>query len=87
MQSIWAVRFYQRYLSRMLTSQCSMHPSCSRYCVQAIRKHGVAMGIVLTADRMLHEADAVDHCQVVRVDGRLKLADPVEANDSWWCAP
>jgi uncharacterized protein YneR len=61
-----------------------MYPSYSAYSIQAIQKHGFFIGIMMTADRLIHEVNEMDH--VPFVDGRdeLRFYDPVENNDFWW---
>ncbi len=76
--------FYQRCLTSVTASRCPMIPSCSNYSLEAIRKHGAIMGILLTADRLLHEWEEQRHVPLVRRQGRVGRWDPVEANDFWW---
>lgn len=45
------VRFYKRYLSRY-TPNCLYIPSCSEYCILAIRKYGVINGLKKTKERL-----------------------------------
>jgi uncharacterized protein len=47
---IW---LYQRVISPFLPSRCKYHPSCSHYAVDAIRRYGVARGVVLAGWRIL----------------------------------
>ena len=61
-----------------------MDPSCSRYSLLAIQKHGAAIGIVMTADRLLHEADEQKISREVRTAGQAFCLDPVSNNDFWW---
>lgn len=61
-----------------------MHPSCSAYSIESIRKHGAIMGFVMTSDRLLHESNEMDHAPLIQKDGLLKYFDPVESNDFWW---
>jgi hypothetical protein len=78
------LRFYQNYLSVVTLSRCPMIPSCSRYSIEAIRKDGSFMGILLTADRLLHEGDERKYAKEIWKDGKLRYIDPVEHNDFWW---
>jgi hypothetical protein len=64
--------------------RCPCHPTCSRYSVDAIRKHGVVMGVILTADRLMHEGDEIRQVPVVKVYDSYRYYDPVENNDFWW---
>ncbi|HEY52016.1 MAG TPA: membrane protein insertion efficiency factor YidD [Caldilineae bacterium] len=38
------IRFYQRFISPALGSNCIYTPSCSYYAYEAIEKHGVLRG-------------------------------------------
>lgn len=78
------LRFYQEWISVVSRSPCRMDPSCSRYSLLAIQKHGAAIGIVMTADRLLHEADEQKIARVVRTAGQAFCLDPVSNNDFWW---
>jgi uncharacterized protein len=44
---------YQRFLSPALPRRCKYEPTCSRYALQAIARHGVLRGLVLAAWRLL----------------------------------
>jgi putative membrane protein insertion efficiency factor len=53
----WLVRApivaYQNVISPALPRRCKYEPTCSRYALQAIERHGVARGLVLAAWRLL----------------------------------
>jgi putative membrane protein insertion efficiency factor len=38
------IRFYQRFLSPLLGSNCRYYPTCSHYTYEAIEKYGVRKG-------------------------------------------
>jgi putative component of membrane protein insertase Oxa1/YidC/SpoIIIJ protein YidD len=61
-----------------------MYPTCSQYSVQAIRKHGPAVGIMMTADRIMHEMDEQHYAPIIKVGGRHRHEDTVSDNDFWW---
>ena len=50
---IYAIRFYQVYLSRPFHGACIYTPSCSQYSVEAIEKHGAWKGLKLSISRLL----------------------------------
>lgn len=50
---ILCVRAYQVVLSPHLGNCCRFTPSCSEYCVQSIRRHGVIRGSWLSIKRIL----------------------------------
>jgi hypothetical protein len=47
------IRFYQRYLSPLLGSNCRFYPTCSQYMYEAIAKYGVAQGGWMGIQRLL----------------------------------
>jgi uncharacterized protein len=74
---------YQRYLSVITISHCPLHPSCSNYSMQAVRRCGAVRGIVMTADRLIHEWDEQRYAPIIVISGRRLYFDPVENNDIW----
>ena len=34
------IKFYQKYISPMKTTKCPYYPTCSKYGLEAIKKHG-----------------------------------------------
>lgn len=48
-----AIRVYQRLLSPLLPPSCRFTPSCSKYTVEAIQKHGAVKGGLMGAWRIL----------------------------------
>ena len=78
------LRFYQQVISEVDGARSNMYPTGSDYARQVIKKHGVALGIVLTAERLLHEGNEKQVSPRIRKYGILRIYDPVEANDWWW---
>jgi hypothetical protein len=76
--------FYQHVLHVVTISHCPMHPSCSNYGIAAVSKHGAFRGVILTADRLLHESDEQHYAPIIRHNGRSLYFDPVERNDFLW---
>jgi len=50
---VFVVRLYQCTLSHYLGKQCRFIPSCSEYCIQALRSHGLFRGSVMGVWRIL----------------------------------
>ena len=46
---IW---IYQVTISPLLGQRCRFYPSCSRYAAEAVEKHGVVKGSLLSAKRV-----------------------------------
>ena len=51
---------------------------------QAVAKHGMLIGIMMTTDRLLHEWDEQQRAPRIVRYGISRAYDPVEANDFWW---
>jgi putative membrane protein insertion efficiency factor len=47
------IRFYQRFISPLLGSNCRYYPTCSHYMAEAIEKYGVAKGGSMGIKRIL----------------------------------
>ena len=47
------IRIYQRWLSPLLGTRCRYHPTCSRYCAEAIGRFGATRGALMGAARVL----------------------------------
>lgn len=47
------IKIYQRFISPFFPSSCKFSPSCSKYGIEAINKHGTIKGLVLTVKRIL----------------------------------
>ncbi|MGH7275260.1 MAG: membrane protein insertion efficiency factor YidD [Nitrospiria bacterium] len=43
---------YQRYLSPFLPPSCRFAPTCSSYAIEALKRHGVIKGLLLTVFRL-----------------------------------
>jgi putative membrane protein insertion efficiency factor len=78
------LRFYQKYISPVDGDRCPSYPTCSQYGLEAVRKHGALLGLVMTFDRLIHESDEIRSAPLVRVGESYRYYDPVENNDFWW---
>ena len=79
------VHFYRTALSPFMIYKCPMCPSCSSYALEAIRKHGAALGWFMAVDRLIHEAGEVEKGIPISRNGRVQcFYDPVRYNDFWW---
>ncbi|MDR2163587.1 MAG: membrane protein insertion efficiency factor YidD [Clostridiales Family XIII bacterium] len=50
---ITLIRGYQLFISPLFPPSCRFYPTCSAYCIQALKKYGVLKGGVLGARRVL----------------------------------
>jgi uncharacterized protein len=48
-----ALRAYKRLISPLLGSSCRFTPTCSEYAMEAVERHGVFIGTLLSAWRIL----------------------------------
>ncbi len=74
----WALRAYRATAGRVDGSRCPSHPTCSAYAREAVARHGPVLGWVLTAGRLLSEADEAAFAPRILVGGRWKVYAPVE---------
>lgn len=49
---IFLIRLYQVVISPLTPATCRFEPTCSHYSVEAIQKHGVFKGILLSIKRI-----------------------------------
>ncbi|MFH2012833.1 MAG: membrane protein insertion efficiency factor YidD [Pseudomonadota bacterium] len=80
---IKGIKFFQNVISPVDGDRCPMYPTCSKYSIQAFRKHGPFLGFVMTADRLIHERNEMQYAPTVIVNGVRRYYDPVENNDFW----
>jgi hypothetical protein len=79
-----ALTAWHNVLSRADGPRSVMYPTASGFLGQAVAKHGMLIGIMMTADRLLHEWDEQRRAPRIVKYGISRAYDPVEANDFWW---
>jgi hypothetical protein len=79
-----ALTAWHNVLSRADGPRSVMYPTASGFLGQAVAKHGLLIGIMMTTDRLLHEWDEQKRVPHVVKYGISRAYDPVEANDFWW---
>ncbi|MHB1681712.1 MAG: membrane protein insertion efficiency factor YidD [Bacilli bacterium] len=47
------IKLYQVFISPLTPPSCRFYPTCSTYCVEALTKHGVLRGGVLSVRRIV----------------------------------
>jgi len=78
------LEFYRVVISPVDGDRCDMAPTCSLYARQAFQRHGAVLGFVLTAERLLHEADERPLVRTITVGREKYYLDPLWANTYWW---
>jgi len=51
--AISAVKNYKKYISPFLPHTCRFNPSCSTYCIEAVERHGLLKGLLLSIKRIM----------------------------------
>ena len=50
---IWLIGLYRKYISPLKPPCCRFTPTCSAYAIEAFRKRGFFVGMILTISRIL----------------------------------
>lgn len=50
---VYAIRVYQKYISKFFRGSCIYAPSCSQYSIEAVQMRGVLKGTILAIRRIL----------------------------------
>jgi uncharacterized protein len=79
-----ALTAWHHVLTRADGPRSVMYPTASGFLGQAVAKHGMLIGIMMTTDRLLHEWDEQQRAPRIVKYGIQRSYDPVEANDFWW---
>ena len=77
------ISFFSRYISPADGPRSPSYPTGSAYGKNVLKKHGFFLGIILTADRLIHESDA-PLGPIIFHHGKKRFYDPVESNTFWW---
>ena len=83
---LWLLSFYQTTIGPVNSGRCPLYPTCSQYSKEAIHRHGPVVGVVMTADRLIHELEEQKYAPLEKVGNRYRYLDPVRDNDFWWSA-
>ena len=78
------IRFFQQYLSGADGHRCPMTPSCSRYALQAMQRHGALKGWIMACDWLMRcgRDELRLSPSVITRDG-IRCQDPLNNNDFW----
>ena len=50
---VWLIGLYRRFISPYLGRNCRFEPTCSQYSQEALMRHGIVAGLLLTVFRIL----------------------------------
>ncbi len=76
--ALWLINLYRDHISPIDGDRCPSLPSCSSYSFQAIEKHGLFLGWMMTVGRLIHEGrEETKVSPVVFYEGKWKIFDPV----------
>lgn len=81
-----AIRLYSEVISPADGPRSPSYPTSTAYGREAISRHGFFMGVLLTADRLIHESD-IYHGPMIIKYGVPRYNDPVKYNTYWWEKP
>ena len=70
--SLLLVYLYKILISPMLPKSCKFTPSCSTYCVIAIKRFGVVVGVFYTFERIIKCSHFSKKCGLDPVPDNLK---------------
>ena len=84
-QWVWGavMSFYSDIIGPADGARSPSYPTGSMYGRMAIKKHGFFLGIILTADRLLHESD-LPLTPSISIYNKRRFYDPLEFNTFWW---
>jgi|GEM_PF-462481 putative membrane protein insertion efficiency factor len=80
----FAFSIYTNHITKIDGARCEHRPTCSRYAVDAVRKHGFVVGSWLTIDRLMRgsQSSSLRTLPIYKFEnGRPYFRDPVEEND------
>lgn len=80
----FAFSIYTNHITKIDGARCEHRPTCSRYAVEAVRKHGFVVGSWLTIDRLMRgaQSSSLRTLPIYKFEnGRPYFRDPVEEND------
>lgn len=77
------ITFFQEIISPVDGATCDFYPTCSAYAKQALKKHGLLLGLAMASERITRD-HAPHGYELIHKFGRDYLYDPVEHNDFWF---
>ncbi len=78
-----AIQLYSKVISPADGPRSPSYPTSTAYGKEAIRSHGFFVGVLLIADRLIHESDVYNGPRIMHY-GVSRYYDPVKYNTYWW---
>ncbi|KPJ58647.1 MAG: hypothetical protein AMJ42_02905 [Deltaproteobacteria bacterium DG_8] len=75
--------FFQKVISPVDGATCDFYPTCSAYAKQALKKHGLFIGLAMANERITRDHTPKGYDLIFKF-GRYYIYDPVENNDFWF---
>ena len=72
-----ALRFYQENISSHDGPRCLFYPTCSHFAGQAVKEHGLFLGMLMTIDRMVYREDPLSLQYYSYDEDKDRHLDPV----------
>ena len=77
------ITFFQQVISPVDGATCDFYPTCSGYAKQALKKHGLFIGLAMASERAARDHSPEGYDLIFKF-GRYYIYDPVENNDFWF---
>ena len=77
------ISFFQTVVSPVDGATCTFYPTCSDYARQALKKHGLIIGLTMASERLCRDHTFDGYQTIIKYGGYYSY-DPVENNDFWF---
>ena len=77
------ITFFQKVISPVDGATCEFYPTCSAYGKDALKKHGLIIGLAMANERV-NRYHSPEGYEIIYKFDRYYIYDPVENNDFWF---
>ena len=77
------ITLFQEVISPVDGATCDFYPTCSSYARQALKKHGIFIGLAMASERVIRDHTPEGYDLIFKF-GRYYIYDPIENNDFWF---
>ena len=77
------ITFFQKVISPVDGATCDFYPTCSAYAKDALKKHGLVIGLAMANERV-NQYHSPEGYELIYKFDRYYIYDPVENNDFWF---